>query len=116
MSPEERQQALDNISVEDLAKIQSKVGKKVKIDQEDLLLAEFALMYGWNAYKEARDDLIQSKEMIKMIVAGRKLQSLNQFRLAQASFVATASSKSKKPSATFNSLTRKMVKNSEADE
>lgn len=115
MTNEDRQAALDNISVEDLAKIEAKVGKSVKVDIEDLLLAEFGMKFGWEAYKDARDDKIKSNEMITLLTASRKIDALNLYNNAQAAFIGAGSAQSKKPSQTFDSMTKKIAKRTEAD-
>lgn len=115
MSPEERQAALDNISPEDLEKIRQKTEKGIKIDVEDMLETEFALKFGWQAYKDMKADLIGSKEMMKLIVASRKLDDLYSYNSARSAFIGTASANSKRPSATFNNITKNLVKNARAD-
>ena len=112
---QERQAALDNISAEDLAKIQRKTEKGVKVEIEDLLLAEFALKFGWQAYKEARDDMIKSNEMMTLLAASRKLDALRLYNDAQAAFIGAGSAQSKSPSKTFNSMTSKLERMAEAD-
>lgn len=116
MSPEERQAALNNISPEDLAKIQNVQNKSIKIDQEDLLETEFALKFGWEAYREYKNDEIKTKEMMKLIIASRKIESLTQFRNAQAVLIGSGSAKSKSPSNTFKSLTAELLKSTEPDD
>ena len=115
MTNEERQALLENMSVDDLAKVQAKTGSSVKVDIEDLLLTEFALKFGWQAYKEARDDIIKGKEMMTLLTASRKLDALRLYNDAQASFIGAGAAASKKPSQTFNTLTRKLAKSVEAD-
>jgi hypothetical protein len=115
MSPEERQAALDNISPEDLQKIRKKTEKGVKVEIEDLLEAEFALKFGWQAYKDMKDDLVSSKTMMKLIVASRKLESLAHYNDARSTFIGAASANSKRPSQTFTKITKDLLKNARAD-
>lgn len=115
MTPEERQAALDNISAEDLAKIQRVQGKTVKVEQEDLLLAEFAKEFGWQAYLDVKSDKVKSNEMIRLLAATRKLKMQEMYRNAQAAFIAHGAVNSKKPSQAFKSMTQNIVKNMEAD-
>jgi hypothetical protein len=115
MSPEERQAELDNISAEDIKKIEQAQGKKVKVEIEDLLLAEFAMKFGWEAYKDARDDKITANEMMTLLTASRKLDNLRQYRDSQAAFIGSAAAKAKQPSSTFTKITSKLAKEAEAD-
>lgn len=118
----ERQAALDNISEEDLAKIQSITNKNtIKVDDEWLILAEFAKHFGWAAYKDVRKDFVQtdtisSGEMMSLIAAARKLDLLSMYNDSRASFIGAISAASKKPSETFKRLTDKIIKNTKADE
>ena len=127
MSPEERQKALDNISSEDLEKIQKHQASTkgaLTVDNEWLLLTEFALKFGWQAYLDAKNDarddngnlIVSSAEMMTLIEASRRLKYRDMFQDAQTSFIGSASSKSKKPTQTFNSLTNNIVKKTKADE
>lgn len=115
MSPEERQAALDNISEEDLQKIRQKTERKIKVEEEDLVETEFALKFGWQAYKDMKADLISSKEMMRLLMASRKLDSLKSYNDARSAFVGSASANSKNPSKTFNNITKNLVNNAKAD-
>ena len=115
MSPEERQAALDNISAEDLAKIKAVQGYKVKVEPEDLTLAEFALKFGWQAYLDVKEDRISGSEMAKLLTASRKLDMKTLYLQAQASFIGAGAAGSKNPSQTFKSMTNKLLREMEAD-
>lgn len=121
MSPEERQAELDNISPADLAKIQTKTKSNgYKVEVEDIIEAEFLMKFGWEAYwdlhpEKDRTNGIDGNEMVRLITAGRKIDAQNMYKDSQASFIGSASAQSKKPSSTFTSLTRKILKNAEAD-
>ena len=115
MTPEERQAAIDNISAEDLAKIQKVQGKKIKVYPEDLLEAEFVRAFGWASYWDIQNDKITSEKMARMIAANRKLELKELYLNAQASFIGAGSARSKKPSQTFKSMTQKLLKEIEAD-
>lgn len=115
MTPQERQAALDSVSVEDLAKVQSKKLKGVSIDSEDLLEAEFATKFGWLAYRDYKQDNVSTKEMMKLIVASRKLDALKQYRMALAVFIGSGAAQSSSPGPTFESLSRKLAQSAEAD-
>lgn len=118
MDPQARQAALNNISAEDLQKIQdhqAKTSGSFKVDDEWLLLAEFAKAYGWQAYIAAKNDEISSPEMMTLIEANRKLEYLDQYRYAQSTFIGAGSAQTKSPSKTFSSLTKNLISNAKAD-
>lgn len=115
MSPEERQASLDNISPEDLQKIRQVTEKGVKVEIEDMIETEFALKFGWQAYKDMKADLISTKTMMKMLVASRKLDDLATYNAAWAAFVGSGASQSKRPSKTFTQLTKTLVHNIRSD-
>lgn len=119
MDSKSRQQALDDISEEDLEKIRSyrEQGKnQYPVDEEWMLLAEFGRAFGWQAYKDARDDLIDADEMMTLIQANRKLEYHHLYDTAQVSFAAAISAASKKPFATFKKLMRTITNNLKVDE
>lgn len=115
MTNEERQALLDNVPDEELAKIRQAQGNKVLVEPEDLLLAEFGIKFGWEAYKEARDDKIKAKEMNRLIAASRKLDNLELYRNSMASYIGVGAVNSKSPSKSFKSMTSKLSKSTEAD-
>lgn len=119
MDKKSRQQALDDVSVDDLEKIkahQAKTKSAYPVDQEWLLLAEFARTYGWQAYIDVKNDVITTPEMMTLIEANRKLEALDFYNHAQASFIASASSQGKKPADAFKRMTKNIIKNSKVDE
>lgn len=120
MSPEERQAALDNISEADLAKIQAKMAKKVPVDIEDIIEAEFLMKFGFSAYWALYPDKnpsegISGSDMSRLLAASRKLDAGKVYMDMQAAFVGAASAKSKSPSATFRKLTASLLKSTEAN-
>lgn len=119
MTAQERQQALDNISAEDLAKIkghQAKTNGAYPVDNEWLLLAEFAMTFGWEAYLTAKQDGIKMAEMLTLIEASRKIKAVTFYQNAQASFIGSGSAQSKKPGDTFKRLTKDIVKQTKVKE
>ena len=114
MTPEERQAELDKISIDDLEKIK-KATSKVKVDIEDFLLAEFAMKFGWNAYQDVKLDRIKAREMMKLLSASRKLDSVGLYRQSEASFIGGVSSQTKYPAKTFKKLTKNIRKDAEVD-
>ncbi|HYH16805.1 MAG TPA: hypothetical protein VD794_16350 [Flavisolibacter sp.] len=119
MDAQTRQAALNNISAEDLQKLQqhqAKTSGAFKVDDEWLLLAEFAKAFGWEAYRAAKNDEVSLAEMMTLIEANRKLGYLQMYKDAQSTFVGAGSAQSKSPAKTFNALTKDLVKNAKADE
>lgn len=104
---------LDSITPEDLEKIkqhQASTQGSFPVDNEWMLLAEFAKAYGWEAYKDARDDKIGSGEMLTLIEANRKLEAIQLYKDSQSSLIGSVSAQSKKPASTFRKLTKNIIK------
>lgn len=117
LTPQQRQAALNNISPEDQAKIAGLQGDSgIAVDAEWMLLAEFGMMYGWEAYKEAKDDKISLPEMLTLITAGRKVIAGYNYNDATAAFIGSVAAGSKKPGETFKKLTKDMIKAAKVDE
>ena len=118
MDNKSRQQALDNISPEDLEKIkahQASTKGAALVDDYWLLLAEFTMYYGWQAYKDAED--IPLIELLTLVEAGRKLRAREIYENAQAVLIGTATANAgKRSGSTFKNLTRTLVKIMKADE
>jgi len=101
---------LDTLSPEDLEKIRQHQSSTIALDYEWLALAEFGRAYGWEAYKDARDDKISVDEMMTLLEASRKLDALHHFQMAQASFIGSGSASSKKPNLTFKKMTKDIIR------
>lgn len=122
MTPQERQQALDNISLEELDEIkahQAKLDGGYKVDDEWLILTEFAMTFGWEAYKDTKRDVtdggIGLPEMMTLIEASRKIKNAELYQSSFASFIGAVSAASKKPSKIFMALTKSIVKKTKTD-
>jgi hypothetical protein len=110
---------LDKVSAEDLAKIQdfqASTEGAYPVDNEWLLLAEFAKAFGWQAYIDARDDRISAGEMMTLIKANRKLEALDHYKNAEASFIGAGSAKAKRPSSAFKILTKNIINQAKVKE
>lgn len=119
MEAKQRQEQLNNVSEEDLERVkayQASTKGAYPVDQEWLLLAEFAKVYGWQAYLSAKNDEIKSDEMLTLIAANRKLEAKEVFEDMQSSFVGAVSAQTKKPASTFKSLTKNIIRRTKADE
>lgn len=119
MEAQKRQEALNNVSEEDLEKVkayQASTSGAAKVDQEWLLLAEFAKAFGWQAYLAVKNDEIRADEMLTLIEANRKLEAKKVFEDMQSSFVGAVSAQTKKPGSTFKSLTKNIIRQTKVDE
>lgn len=126
MSPQEQQSNLqaeiNDISPEALAKIQAAKGDSVGgtfVDTEWLLIARMGKHYGWAAIEailpEVKDGL-SGEYMNSLLVAGDKIDAKADYCNHRASFVGAASAQSNSPSKTFESMTKHLLKQAEADE
>lgn len=111
----ERQKALNEISEADRQKIEAKTSESIKVDPEWMLLAEFGLMYGWQALLDAKQDRITGAEMMSLLMAGRKVQAGYQYDMTLASFIGSIAAKAKNPGSQFGKLTKQMLKKAQAD-
>ena len=119
MDAKTRQQQLDDISPEDLAKIkahQASTEGSFKVDNEWLLMTEFAIVFGWHADLDVKEDKIETAEMLTLIEASRKLKARDMFHDAQSALIGAGSAAAKKPSQAFNTLTKDLIKQMKVDE
>lgn len=118
MTPQERQKALDEISAEDLAKIKAHQAKTegYPVDNEWLLLTEFAMTFGWQAYLSAKNDEITTMEMGTLIEASRKIKAAQLYQDAYAVLIGSGSAQAKKPSQVFTRLTADIIKQTKVTE
>ena len=118
----ERQKALDNISEQDLEKIkayQASTEGAYKVDEEWLLLAEFAITFGWQAYLDVKHDNIDNvtgAEMLTLIEASRKLRAVEMFENSQTSFIGSLAAKTNNPFNYLKKMTKNLAKRMKADE
>lgn len=117
LTPQQRQAALDNISPEDQEKIAGKQSQDgIVVSPEWMLLAEFGMLYGWDAYMAASRDKITGAEMMTLITAGRKIKASQNYDDAVAAFIGAISGSSKKPGDTFKKLTKDILKAAKVDD
>lgn len=91
-----------------------------KVEQEDIIEAEFLMKYGFEAYwalhpEKDRNQGITGKEMTRLLIAGRKIDAALLLSASQASFIGSVSSKAKNPSHAFKVSTQRIIKKMEAD-
>ena len=122
MDKKSRQEALNNISDADLAKVkahQASTEGAFPVDQEWLLLAEFAKAYGWQAYLDVKHDNIKNvtfPEMLTLIEANRKLEAGELLRTLRAVFSGVLATKAKKPVQAFKKLAEDIIKRTKVQE
>ena len=119
MDQQSRQQALDDITPEELERVkahQAKTQSAFKVDDYWLIATEFAKVFGWLAYKDFKEDKIELEEMMTLIEANRRLEAREAFVQAQSVFIGILSANSKKPSQTFSKLTKGLLKQAEVNE
>lgn len=118
---------LDELSPEDLEKIEEHQASTIgshPVDQEWLLLAEFGIRFGWQAYLDAKNDardengnlIVTGAEMRTLIEASRRLEARELYDRATASFIGSASAGTKNPAKTFKTLTKDIINQMKADE
>lgn len=81
-------------------------GTKNKVSNEMYLLAEFGLMFGWDAIQSVRNNEITFEEMFALLEAGRKVQKKAMKDGGRVSTTAIATAFSKTPSSTFEKGTK----------
>lgn len=104
---------LDEVSPEDLAKLRAHKASTegaFPVDMEWLIAAEWLRISGWGGYMAFREDKINLDEVLTLIEATRKLDARKTFEDMQSAFVGAVSAQTKKPVATFRSLTKDIIK------
>lgn len=81
-------------------------GTRNKVSNEMYLLAEFGLMYGWEAVQSVRRNEITFEEMFALLEAGRKVQKKSLKDEGRVSTTAIATAFSKTPASTFEKGTK----------
>ncbi len=104
LSAEDRKKMLDRFNART-----SNRGTHNKISNEMYLLAEFGLMYGWQAVMDVRADRITLEEMFALIEAGHKVQSVHMVEQGRMTTTAVATPFSKTPKSTFEKGMREFI-------
>lgn len=110
---------LDEVSPEDLEKVKAhkaSTAGSMPVDIEWLISAEWLKLAGWEGYVAYKRDEITLAEMLTLIEANRRLEYRKMFENSQASFIGAVSAQSRKPSSTFKSLTKIIIKHTKADD
>lgn len=100
---------LDMMRPDDRAKMKARYKERTaqkninnKISSEMYMLAEFGLMYGWEAIRDVKSDFITGEEMFALLEAGHKVLANRAIEHGVTTSVAIGSQFSKTPQATFN--------------
>lgn len=116
-APKPQKQYLE-ISPADEAKIKARIAKQdaaPKLTEENLLIAEFGMFYGYEAMRAAQRDEIAADEFSWLLDAARRLDARNQYNLSAAVFTAVASVNGKKPGDDFKKNAAHYLKTAKAD-
>ena len=93
-------------SPEEIARYKARELHTSALTDENLLVAEFGRLYGYQAVRAVLDDEIDRNTMNWLVEAGRKVQVKENYNLASAVFTAVASANAKDPKKAFNSNTK----------
>ena len=77
-----------------------------KVDQEWYFIAAFGKHFGWGGVQAILNNEIDLGTANMLMAGARKVDYAHMFEDAQTAFIALGSSNSKKPSNTFESLTK----------
>lgn len=73
---------LDELNEEELEKLRAyKRGEQRPYDEADLLLADFALMYGWQAVQDFMSNKMSADFFLRLYKAGKHLQNMQSAQL-----------------------------------
>jgi hypothetical protein len=106
------------IKPEDLAKVARNRLKRenaLKIDPEQLFIAEFGKHYGWAGVQALLNDEVDMQTAIWLLEGARRIDHRTTFVMAKASFIGAGAARSKKPVDTFKKSTKDIVKAMESD-
>ncbi len=79
------------------------------------MIAEFGMMYGWDAIQAVLDNKITGETFTWLLEAGRKVEKKSIYNQAKASFMGSVAAGAKKPGDAFNKITSKLVSSMRAD-
>lgn len=90
-------------------------GSAVKIDPEQLFIAEFGKHYGWAGVMAILNNEIDGSTATWLMQGARKVEAGQLFNDAKATMLGTVSANSKNPVVTFNKVTKNIREESKAD-
>ena len=105
------------LSAEDLVKVnQSRAqNDSLKIDSEQLFIAEFGKHYGWGGVNAILNNEIDAQTASWLLIGARKIDSRTFCNDAQVVLIGTGAAKSKRPSQVFKKATAEHARNMKAD-
>lgn len=105
------------LSAEDLAKVNRARAKEdsVKIDSEQLFIAEFGKHYGWGGVQAILNNQIDGETASWLLTGARKMDSRTFVSNARAMLIGAGAAQFKKPSQVFRKATADDVRNMKAD-
>lgn len=106
---------------EELAKVRRLKGESegTKVPYEDVFEAEFLCKFGFEAYWAIHPEKDRSRgiglaEMTRLMKASRAVDAKDLYSASQASFIGSVSAQTKKPSNTFKTATKGIIKQMKA--
>lgn len=90
-------------------------GSSLKIDGEDMFVAEFGYYYGWNGVMAILNNHISYKDAVTLLVGARKVWAGKVIDSAVATAVGEAMSKSKNPGETLRKGMKSYLKEAKVD-
>ena len=106
------------IKPEDQAKleqIKKRQAQKVRIDEEHLAIAEFGMLYGWDAVLAVLKNEIDAETFLWLLEAGRRVKHKALYDSSRAVLVGTSSANAKRPGTAFKKATKDLIKAMKAD-
>jgi hypothetical protein len=103
---------------EDEAKALARAAKREtapKITDEHLAIAEFGVLYGWEAVRAVLSDEVSADEFAWLLDAGRRVKAREAYNSASGTFTAVASANAKKPASAFKTNAAHMLSAAKAD-
>ena len=101
--------------VEKIRQRREREDRRLKVDDEMILVAEFGMYYGYAAIEAVHNDEISLDRMLWLLMAARKVDARNQHNLSSAVFTAVASANSKSPAKAFAANTKSYLRQMKAD-
>jgi hypothetical protein len=106
------------IKPEDQAKVdalKARQANKLKVEEEHLAIAEFGMMYGWDAVMAVLNNTIDGETFMWLLEAGRRIKNKALYDDSRAVLVGTSSANAKRPGTAFKKATKDLVKAMKAD-
>jgi hypothetical protein len=96
-------------------KARAKDDAKLKVDEEQLFIAEFGKHFGWAGVEAILDNKIDGETAAWLLQGARKVDYQSVYNAARAALIGSGAAQSKKPSDAFRRATKDLVKAMKAD-